>query len=260
MLERLEATIRRLRSTKPLVLNLTNYVTMDFMANSLLALGAPPMMTVCHEELEELILITGSINLNIGTLNQGFIERCHRVIEIATRYKKPIILDPVGAGASQIRTQLANQLIPHAAIVRGNASEIMALAHHNNQTLGVETTHTPFEAKTAALQLAKQYKCTMVVSGPVDLITDGTNEIQIPYGSALMPLVTGMGCTLTAIIAAFRGIASNSFEASHLATLYVGLCGQLAAQHALHPASFRTAFIDTLHEANIEKLRGIYLE
>ncbi len=260
MIEDIESALISLRNVKPLVLNLTNYVTMDFMANSLLAIGAAPIMSVCNEELEELIHLACCININIGTLDTAFIERCKLATILAQQYHKPIILDPVGAGASEIRTKIARQLMTRASIVKGNASEILALSTTDNKTLGVESRNTTQEAKESARSLSKAYGFTTVVSGPIDFITDGTREAEIPYGSSLMPLVTGMGCTLSAIISAFRGVITNNFEASLLATQYFNLCGELAAKSAKNPSSFCTHFIDNLYAADFKKLREIYNE
>lgn len=260
MLEKIKTTLENMKDKKPLILNLTNYVTMDFMANSLLSIGCAPIMTVCDEELEELINIAGSIHINIGTLDQAFIERCHHAIDIAMTFQKPIILDPVGAGASFIRTKTATALMKHATIVRANASEMMALANHSSKTLGVESTKTTSEAKDSARKLAQQYGLTTVISGAVDFITDGKREAEVPYGSPMMQLVTGMGCALTAIIAGFHAIVSDPFDSSVFATQYMGLCGQLAQQKATGPGTFRTAFIDALYEANFAKLGDLYAQ
>jgi hydroxyethylthiazole kinase len=246
MQQKILTALATLKTTKPLVLNVTNYVTMDFMANALLAVGAAPIMTVCDEELAELINIASSININIGTLDKLFIERCYQAVQLAKQYQKPVILDPVGAGATLIRTQVARDLLESADIIRGNASEIIALTATTGDTLGVESTHTTVEAKATARALAKQYGATVVVSGPVDFVADSEQEIELPFGSALMPYVTGMGCTLTAVIAAFRAVIDNSFEAAQLATAYYGTCGQRAASKASTPGGFRTAFIDQL--------------
>jgi len=257
MLKQLENKLKKLKDTKPLVLNLTNYVTMDFMANTLLALGAAPIMTTSDDELEELVQLASSININIGTLDEPFIKRCYLAATLAKQYQKPLILDPVGAGASLIRTKTASQLIEYASIVRGNASEIIALANQVGKTLGVESTNTKIEAQDIAIKLANRYGVTIVVSGSIDFITDGKRNSEIPFGSSLMPLVTGMGCTLTSVIAAFKNTSDDSFESSVLATLYFGLCGQLTEKQVRHPGQFRTTFIDNLHKADFEKMREI---
>lgn len=258
MLRKVETTLAELKAVKPLVLNFTNHVTMDFIANAQLALGAAPIMTVCDEELEELVRIASSININIGTLDKAFIKRCYETITIAKQYHKPIVLDPVGAGSTKIRTQTAKTLMEHADIVRGNASEIMSLVASNGKTLGVESINTTTQAKNSAIEIANRCGITVVISGPVDFITDGKKEAEVPFGSSLMPLITGMGCTLTAAIAAFRGVLDNSFTSAELATTYFGLCGQLAGNNAKHLGTFRTAFINALHKADFDEMRWIH--
>jgi hydroxyethylthiazole kinase len=253
MIEKIEDMVLKLKSAKPVVLSLTNYVTMDFVANALLALGAAPIMSVCDDELEELIAISSSLNINIGTLNQAFIDRCHKAVVLAKRHSVPVVLDPVGSGASRIRTQTARALLKLASIVRGNASEIISLYEDSGKTLGVESINSTDEAKEKATQLAKQYRCTVIASGPVDFITDGNREALVHYGSALMPLVTGMGCALTAVVAAFRGVMDDSFESARLATSYFGMCGQSVGTQTKAPGTFRLGFVDALHMANCFK-------
>jgi len=243
--------INQLRKRKPLILCLTNYVTMDLMANSLLALGAAPLMSVCDHELEALIKLSQAIMINLGTLDKAFIERSELAIQLAKHDQKPIVLDPVGAGASLLRTETARAFMPHADIIRGNASEILALTDNQAKTLGVESTHLTEQAEQAASTLATQLNNTIVVSGQVDLITDGKQTVKLAVGSPLMSLVTGMGCTLTAVIAAFRSILSDSFEASKLASNYFGLCGERAEHQTKHPGSFRSQFIDELYQGSL---------
>lgn len=247
MLKQIETTLKQLRLTKPLILNITNYVTMDIMANGLLALGATPLMSVCDDELTELIQLAHTVNINIGTLDLELIYRCDLAANLAKQYQKPVILDPVGAGASRIRTETAKHLLPFANIIRGNASEILSLTNEPANTKGVDTTHHVTQVKQHALQLAHQYQNTIVVSGAIDYITNGSDEAEVTFGSPLMTLVTGMGCTLTAIIAAFHAIIQDPFQASVLATHYFGWCGELAATTCDHPGSFRIQFIDALH-------------
>lgn len=257
IIEQISETLRSLNKAKPLVLNLTNYVTQDFMANALLAIGAAPIMTESDEELEELIRIASGININIGTLNDWFIARCNKALMLAKQYKKPVVLDPVGAGASFIRTKTAKGFVKQVDIVRGNASEIMALQSNAGKTLGVEATNSTTEARDTAIRLAQEYSITVVVTGPIDFITDGTRTAELPFGSALMSRVTGMGCTLTAIVAAFRGISQDSFEAAKLATAYFGLCGELVAKKTTSPGRFRTDFIDALYEADLVNMKEL---
>ena len=260
MINQMEQAISSIRKKKPLILNLTNYVTMEFMANSLLAVGAAPLMSHCIEELSELIDIAKAININIGTIDSQFIARIQGVLSYAKLKNKPLILDPVGAGASKLRTRIAREFLPHIDIVRGNASEIIALVNDNHQTLGVESLSTTEQAEKTAVLLAKKYDITVIVSGSQDFITNGLEKITLISGSPLMALVTGMGCTLTAVIAAFNVVIADAFEASKTAALYYGLCGTLAANKTTAPGSFSKQFIDELYQANIAAMRTFYVE
>jgi hydroxyethylthiazole kinase len=251
MLKTIEQYLLQIKTSKPLILNITNVVTMDFMANSLLAIGAAPLMSVMDAELEELITIADAVTINIGTLDDAFIKRAHLAATLTKKLHKPLILDPVGSGATSIRTQTARNLLPFASIVKGNASEIMSLLSDDSKTKGVEATHATIDAKVSAKHIALSHQCTVVVSGKQDLITDGKRCQTIPFGSALMPHVTGMGCTLTSVIAAFHAINPSAFESSYIATTYYGLCGQYAETQNPWPGSFKAAFIDALYEANV---------
>ena len=258
MIKDIEAAVHDIRKSKPVILNLTNYVTMDFIANSLLALGASPIMSVCKSELEELVLMCSAINLNIGTLDSDFLKKCDFIADIANKYNKPIVLDPVGSGATKIRTRISKTLLNKVSIVCGNASEIIALAGVKNSTRGVDSVSTVEEAEDIATELAYTNQCTVVVSGAVDFITDGVTQAHIPFGSRIMPLVTGMGCTLTAIIAAFRAVVKHSFKGSLIGANYVSLCGEMTAKTFSHPGSFRTHFIDNLYAADFDYMADSY--
>ncbi len=253
--------LRILRASKPLVLNLTNHVTMDFVANALLAIGAAPIMSLCSEELEELITLASSIIINIGTLDKSSIKRFHKAAKLAIQYKKPLILDPVGAGATAIRTKTARELSKYSNVIRGNASEIISL-HQENSSFGVEATNSTKEAELSAKKIAQNLQCVVVTSGAIDFITDGDKESHVYYGSNLMQFVTGMGCALTAVIGAFTCLSQDLFETACIATTYFSLCGQLTASNEKaqeknklnltpHIGIFRTAFLDTLWQTSV---------
>ncbi|CEG56315.1 hydroxyethylthiazole kinase [Legionella fallonii] len=246
MIEQIKSSLFLLREKKPLVLCLTNYVTMDLMANSLLALGAAPLMCESIDEIEELVNISHALYINIGTLNKVFMDRAILAAQTANSLNKPVILDPVGAGASKLRTSAALQLLPLANIVRGNASEIISLSGANGATKGVESMHPVEKAMSMGNTLAKNMNKTIIITGPEDYITDGSEALTLPFGSHLMPLITGMGCTLTAVISAFTSNNYTHFQAAAYATAYFGLCGQLAQQQSQVPGFFRQIFINNL--------------
>ncbi|MBA3537002.1 MAG: hydroxyethylthiazole kinase [Tatlockia sp.] len=246
MVKELELALSSLREIKPLVLCLTNVVTMDFVANSLLALGAAPLMSQSLDELEELVGLSHAVYINIGTLDQAFCERALFSARLAQSQNKPLILDPVGAGASRLRTDAAKSLFPYVTTIRGNASEIMALAEEEGMTKGVETARTVEQASMAAKRLAHRLQTLVVVSGPVDLISDGRGEVHLPFGSFLMPVVTGMGCALTGVMAAFASLNLTTYKASLLATAFFGLCGQQSYQQTEELGTFKQSFVNAL--------------
>ncbi|BCA95037.1 hydroxyethylthiazole kinase [Legionella antarctica] len=246
MIEQIKSSLLILREKRPLVLCLTNYVTMDFMANCLLALGAAPIMSESIDELEELTNISHALYINIGTLNKQFMERAVFAAKIANSLQKPVIIDPVGSGASKLRTSAVHQLLPFTHIIRGNASEIISLSGTNSSTKGVESMDSVENAIASGMVLAKDLAKTIVISGPKDFITDGSQSHTLPFGSNLMPLITGMGCTMTAVISAFVSCNTNLFQATTYATAYFGLCGQLAHQKSEAPGFFRQEFINNL--------------
>ena len=243
MLDQLKHALEKIRTEKPLILNLTNTVTRDLMANGLLALGAGPLMCDSPEEVVELTHLAQALNINIGTLNVDFMA----VVERALPAPCPVILDPVGCGASRLRTTYARQLLPFATLVRGNGSEIMALTDLQTRTMGVESLHPSVDALAHAQALYEAHGLTCVISGATDYVVGNGPMQSFSFGSPLMAAITGMGCTLTALIAAFHAVEKEPFTAACLATAYVGLAGSQAARVACAPGAFRSAFIDRLY-------------
>ena len=243
------AILQQLRHHKPIVLCLTNVVTMDLVANGLLALGAAPIMSLCDTELPELVMIAQAVYINIGTLDEAFIQRCHQVIAAAKQYGKPVVLDPVGAGASAIRTQTARQWLSQVDVIKGNASEVMALLDDHVITQGVESSCEPHDAVAVAQQIALKHNNTVVVTGAIDHVVSAAHRVEVKLGDAMMSRITGMGCLLGALIAAFLPIVSEHAQAAHEATQLMGQCGTQAAVKAHGPASFRSHFIDALYQA-----------
>lgn len=246
MLSRL---VTQLKQLNPLVLNLTNTVSVEFVANGLLALGASPIMSESSEEIEALINISQALVINLGTLHEAFVERSQHACGLANQAKIPVILDPVGAGATPYRTKIANHLLKHyqIALVRGNASEIMALSGISQQTKGVDTTADSHDAIHAAKMIAQQYQCIVTVSGPTDIIVSTDKVSLVNEGHPLMPKVVGTGCLFSAVTAAFCAIhKDNLYEAAHAAAWYYGRCGALAAEKATGPGTFKTYFLDAL--------------
>jgi len=174
----------------------------------------------------------------------------------ATQQNKPIILDPVGAGATGLRTRAAKRIIAETAVrvVRGNASEILALRDASARTQGVDSVHTVDEAATAATSLARALQTILAITGSVDLITDGRRLIRVANGHPLMARVTGTGCTATAVIGAFLAVDPNPLSAAATGLAYFGLAGEKAAERASAPGSFMIQLLDALYRLSPEEL------
>lgn len=244
------ANFRAVREQSPLVHNITNYVAMNFSANALLAIGASPVMAHAAPEVADMAQLAGALVINIGTLDEKWIESMIIAGKAKQQAGGPIVLDPVGVGATAYRTQTAWQIIEacHPTIIRGNASEIMALLHADVKSKGVDSSCSSTDAVDSAKKLAVRTGAVVVVSGEVDYITDGKQVETIRNGSAMMPRVTAMGCTASSMIGAFVAVhAHNPFEASLHAMAVMGIAGEMAAQQAKGPGSLLTHFIDTLY-------------
>lgn len=243
------------REKAPLVHNITNFVVMNLTANALLALGASPIMAHAEEELEDLIGIASALVLNLGTLDAQWIRSMNQAAREALKRGIPTVLDPVGAGASKLRTDTALRLIEtgRPKIIRGNPSEIMALVGVKSGTKGVDSTHGTDVAEGAARALAKSTDCVVVISGPMDFLTDGSSIVRLAGGSSLLPRITGMGCTATALVAAFAAVAP-AFEAAIAGMGVMKIAAGLGASKASGPGTLQIHFLDALHNLSQEDL------
>ena len=257
-MNQIKEIVYRLKDSGPLVLSLTNFVTMEFVANCLLAVGAAPIMWLSEDGLEELVALSSVIYINTGTLSASSKGLMRKAVELSLRYEKQIVLDPVGAGATSIITELARDVARAAKIIRGNASEILALGNESFLSRGVEAVHTTEQAVGTADAIASELGATIVVSGAVDYVTDGDRSEKSAFGSPIMKNITGMGCAMTSVIAAMLAVEDDPFIAAKVGAQYFSICGELASSVSKSPGSFRTAFIDSLYEANFELIRGLY--
>jgi len=257
--------LKNLRENKPLIHNITNYVVMNYTANALLASGASPVMAHASEEVEEMVSFAGALVLNIGTLTLDWIDSMLKAGKRANELKVPVILDPVGSGATKLRTESAKRLIDELSIqvVRGNASEVLSLAHEGSRTKGVDSIHSVDDAADAALILAKELNTSLAITGKVDLITDGERIYRVFNGHELMGYVTGTGCTATVIIGAFLAVDPDPVTATTTGLAYFGLAGEKAATKAQAPGSFMIAMLDSLYtidEKQMEKEAKIHAQ
>lgn len=247
--------ITAVRNRHPLVHNITNYVVMNMTANALLAIGAAPVMAHAIEEVEEMVGLANALVINIGTLSEPWITAMKRAVAVANDRGIPYILDPVGAGATQLRTRTAQSLLAIAtpAVIRGNASEIAAIANATVKTRGVDSTLAAADVLESAQALAQQHNTTVVVSGAVDYIMQAQGHLEVQNGHPLMAQITGMGCTATALLGAFAAIASPVSAAVATMTL-MGVAGELAAEPAHGPGTFVPHFLDALAHLSPEQL------
>lgn len=250
--ELLLVDLKLIRTKAPLVHNITNFVVMNNTANALLAVGASPIMAHAIEEVNELVKISSALVINIGTLSPRWVEAMKVAGVTARKNKIPVIFDPVGAGASTYRTKVCQEILDvcHPDIIRGNASEILALADDTVKTKGVDSTDMSESALETATQIAKNRECVVVISGKTDYITDGEKIGKVFNGNEMMTKVTGMGCTATAITGAFASINNDSFQASLHAMALMGIAGEIAALKSNGPGSMQMHFIDALYSLN----------
>ena len=257
--ENLKRDLALVREKSPLVHNITNYVAMNFSANALLAVGASPVMAHAADEVAAMAGIAGALVINIGTLEAEWVESMIIAGKSKSSAGGVVVLDPVGAGATSYRTEVAWRIIEdcHPTIIRGNASEIMALVSADVKSKGVDSSCSSDAAVDSATMLAKRTGAVVVVSGEVDYVTDGERVETLRNGSPMMPLVTAMGCTASSMVGAFAAINSDAFEASLHAMALMGVAGEVAAKGVAGPGSLLTAFVDTLYNITGDELADI---
>lgn len=248
--------LESLRERKPLIHNITNFVVMNSTANVLLACGASPVMAHAAEEVEEMVSLAGALVLNIGTLAPDWIASMLKAGKRANEIGIPIILDPVGSGATRLRTESAQLLLKKltVSVVRGNASEVLSLAKEGSRTKGVDSRHGVEEAAGAAVSLSQELDTVLAITGAVDLITDGKTICRVFNGHELMGYVTGTGCAATVIIGAFLAVDPSPLTAAVTGLAYFGLAGEKAAERASSPGQFQVGLYDALYTITPDEL------
>jgi len=249
----IKTSLETLRKNHPLILNITNFVVTNTTANALLALGASPIMAQSRKELAELVDLSQALLINIGTMDQVDVARMKYAIQEANIEHKPVILDPVGCGISEFRTQISRDLFSMAErlIVRGNSAEIQELFGIKAHSQGVDSLDSSDQAIKAAKKLIEKKDCTVIISGVTDYIVTKNSVYAVKNGDMMMSRITGMGCIHTAITAAFAGIEDMSGLCS---TVIMGVAGEIAAQKSEGPGSFAMHFIDALYSITPELL------
>ncbi|MFT7494379.1 MAG: hydroxyethylthiazole kinase [Alteromonas macleodii] len=232
----------------PLVHCITNYVAMNIAANVVLAVGASPAMVHAEAEVADFVPISGALTINIGTLSPSWVAAMQKAADAATASDTPWVLDPVAHFATPYRSKVVQDLIARGpTIVRGNASEILALSGAATAGKGADSGDSVSDAESVATALALTHECVVAITGQVDFVTDGTRAARISGGSDIMPMITAMGCSLTALMGAFVAVAPP-LEATVTALAMFAEAGTRAAQTANGPGSFQVAFLDALSQ------------
>ena len=242
-------SLRRLRDAKPLVHQITNYVVMNETANATLALGALPVMAHAREEVEEMVAIAGALVLNIGTLSPHWVEAMLLAGRAANERGVPVVLDPVGAGATTYRTETAKRILDEVdvAVLRGNAGEAATLVGIDAEVRGVESIGSGVDAAGLAREAGRRLGLVASVTGPVDHVSDGELVVRIENGDALLAAVSGTGCMSTAITGCFLAVNRDKpLDAAAEALVAFGVAGEDAARGANGPGSFHVALYDAL--------------
>ena len=244
------ATLAMLRERKPLVHQITNYVVMNESANATLSLGALPVMAHAPEEIEEMVALAGALVLNIGTLSEHWVTAMLLAAKAANDRSVPVVLDPVGAGATRYRTTTAKRLLDEIdiAVVRGNAGEVATLLGLDAEVRGVESIAAAGDAADLAHQAARMLGTVASVTGPVDHVSDGERTLSVANGHELLASVTGTGCISTAITGCFLAAKPDAPVAAAAEALAAfGFAGEDAAVEARGPGSFHASLYDALY-------------
>lgn len=250
--------LNKIRKEKPLIHHITNYVTAADCAAATRNIGALPVMAQAIEEVGEMVLAAGSLILNVGTLTPSSVEAMLEAARMAKKNKIPVVLDPVGAGATTLRTESCQLLMEKAKpdIIKGNAAEIAILAGLKGEIKGVESL-SGSDPGVAAAKLAQNHNSLVAVTGSEDVVTDGRRTALVKNGDALMGAVVGTGCIVSSILAAFAAVEEDYFKAAAAALAAFGVAGELAAEKLAPekgPLAYKTLLLDQLYVLKDDEL------
>ena len=251
--------LETIRRTKPLIHSITNLVVMNETANAILCLGALPIMAHAREEVEEMVGIAGALVLNIGTLEPDWVDAMEMAGRRANEKGIPVILDPVGAGATKLRTDSCRRLLDRAriSIVRGNAAEVATLAGMSAEVRGVESISASGTSEAIALAFASQTGVIAAITGVVDVVCDGRRTAKISNGHVMLSKVVGTGCMSSTIVASFAAVDSDPFTAAVGGLTAFGIAGELAAEAAPDkPGTFHVELYNALYALSTSDIRS----
>lgn len=262
MIDRIGAALANVRLKKPLVHHITNYVTVNDCANIALAVGGSPIMADAVEEASDIVAISSSLVINMGTLNKRTVESMITAGRKANELGIPVVFDPVGAGASTFRNETALKVLDKikCSIIRGNLSEIRFLLENHSKTKGVDVAAEDInsDAMTIAVKCAKKLDCVIACTGKVDVVSDGENTILINNGHEMLSDVTGTGCMCTTLVGAFCGANDDMLTSAVAGVLSMGIAGEIAYEKAkeIGLGTFRTSIIDAISKIDKDCMKG----
>jgi hydroxyethylthiazole kinase len=254
--QQLSDALMMVRSKRPLVHHITNYVTVNDCANITLCIGAAPVMADAPEEVAEMVSMSGSLVLNIGTLNDRQVESMLLAGRRANDRGIPVVLDPVGVGATRYRTETAHRLMDQLdiSIIKGNAGEIGVMAGTGGVVRGVDSGGITGDPPVIVRELARSSGSVVIMSGPTDIVSDGNRTYMIDNGHGMMGKISGTGCMATSIIAAFAAVTKDLTVGSVAALAAFGIAGENAALRTTCPFSFKVALFDETASVTPEAL------
>ncbi|MGN4426746.1 hydroxyethylthiazole kinase [Bacillus cereus group sp. MYBK30-1] len=256
--QKISKVVELVIESNPLVHNITNVVVTNFTANGLLALGASPVMAYAKEEVAEMASIAGALVLNMGTLRPEEVEAMLLAGKSANTNDVPVLFDPVGAGATSYRTEVARHIPAeiNLAIIRGNAAEIANVINEKWEIKGVDAGTGNGNVVSIAKQAADELNTVAVITGKEDIITDGERVVLIRNGHSILTKVTGTGCLLTSVIGAFAAVEKDYVKAAVAAVTFYGVAAELAAAKTVEkgPGSFQIEFLNQLANTTSEDI------
>jgi len=246
----------RVRLRRPLIHHITNYVTVNDCATITLCAGGAPVMADAKEEVAEMAAVSGALVLNIGTLNLKLIESMIVAGSAANKAKIPVILDPVGAGATRFRTESAQRLLDEleVAILKGNAGEIGVLAGAGGAVKGVDSDGLVGDPVHIAREFARDQGLTVVITGETDIVSDGTRTLLVENGNPMMGIICGTGCMASSVVGTFAAVCDDPVMASAGALSAFGIAGEKAAERCGRPGAFKVALFDELAALGLMEL------
>lgn len=259
LLEDISKAIEEVREKKPLIHHITNYVTVNDCANVVLAIGASPIMADDIEEVQDITAISSALVINIGTLNSRTIESMLAAGRKANEMNIPVVLDPVGAGASKLRNETTQRLLREIkfSVIRGNISEIKFIAGIKASTKGVDASESDSldgetASKVIAEKVSRRFECVTAITGVIDVVSDGTRTILLKNGTKLLSKVTGTGCMCSSLIGSFCGASSDKLIAAAAGILSMSIAGEIAEESFDGNGSYRVKIIDEISRLNSE--------